>query len=93
MVPYPRFEFDPATVSRHLEEVRRIAAEEGRDPASIDPSCGSAPKAESRSGRRRHPPHTVQTDVAHDFVDFTSLDDRGYGQALGLARKTLELTR
>jgi probable F420-dependent oxidoreductase len=92
---YPGFEFDPATVSGPLEEVRRMAAGEGHDPAGIDailrinPIAGSSVEAVADVILRTRD----KTDVDHVFVDFTYLADRGVDQALELAHTTLQLTR
>ncbi|MPY51081.1 TIGR03619 family F420-dependent LLM class oxidoreductase [Streptomyces acidicola] len=88
--------FDPAVVvNRPLQQVRRMAEAEDRDPAGIDAILRINPTSEStvpqiadiilRTGD--------ETDVDHVFVDFVYLADQGVDQALELLRQTLELTR
>ncbi|MGV9854762.1 TIGR03619 family F420-dependent LLM class oxidoreductase [Streptomyces sp. NPDC003442] len=92
----PGSAFDPAAVvDRPLQQVRRMAEAEGRDPAGIDAILRINPTSEStlqeiadvilRTGD--------ETDVDHVFVDLVYLADQGVDQGLELLSQTLELTR
>jgi probable F420-dependent oxidoreductase len=95
-VTYPGFKFDPvSSLNAPLEQVRRLAADAGRDPASIDAILRINPTAESTVEevvdvilRTRD-----ETDVDHVFVDFVYPADQGVDQALEMLQRTLELAR
>ncbi|GAB3009059.1 TIGR03619 family F420-dependent LLM class oxidoreductase [Streptomyces pseudoechinosporeus] len=95
VVTYPGFEFDPAAmVNDPLQQVRKMAEAQGRDPASIGAILRINPKAESTVEevadvilRTRD-----ETDVDHVFVDFVDPAE-SVDHALELLQRTLELTR
>ncbi|MFJ9567541.1 TIGR03619 family F420-dependent LLM class oxidoreductase [Streptomyces fuscichromogenes] len=93
---YPGSAFDPAAmVARPLEQVRRSAENEGRDPAALSAILRINPAAESSVDavvdvilRTRD-----TTDVDHVFVDLVYLVDQGVEQALDMLQRTLEMAR
>jgi probable F420-dependent oxidoreductase len=95
-MPYPGIKFDPsAVISRPLEQVRRMAEEEGRDPASIGAVLRISPSAESTLEDVVDIIQRTQdeTDVDHVFVDFVYQADGGVDHALELVQRTLKLAR
>ncbi|MFJ8113664.1 hypothetical protein [Streptomyces sp. NPDC096132] len=97
VLPHPGMEFDPVTmVGGQLEQVRRLAESEGRDPADIGAALRVNPVAESSVDavvevilRTRD-----AIDVDDVFVDFTYMvDNGGVDQAMELLQQTLDLTR
>lgn len=95
VTPHPGFKFDPVgAVSGPLEQVRRMAEDQGRDPASIGAALRISPAAESTVEdvvdvilRTRD-----ETDIDHVFADFVYMADH-VDQALEMVQRTLELTR
>ncbi|MEV1045762.1 TIGR03619 family F420-dependent LLM class oxidoreductase [Streptomyces sp. NPDC049916] len=95
-VPVPGSVYDPAAVvGRPLEQVRRVAEAEGRDPAGIDAilRINAAPGSTVRELVDIILRTGDETDVDHVFVELVYLADEGVDQALELVRQIMELAR
>ncbi|MDT0571797.1 LLM class flavin-dependent oxidoreductase [Streptomyces sp. DSM 3412] len=86
--------FDPDAIDVPMAEVRRLAAEEGRDPAQLDMILRVHPLAEAgfedmvEASTRA----AAETDVTHCFVELMKVAD-DVDQALDLANRVLKATR
>ncbi|MFJ9622472.1 TIGR03619 family F420-dependent LLM class oxidoreductase [Streptomyces sp. NPDC101181] len=95
-VPVRGSVYDPAAVvGRPLEQVRRVAEAEGRDPAEIDAilRVNAAPESTVRELVDIILRTEDETDVDHVFVELVYLADKGVDQALELVRQIMELAR
>ncbi|MET8981848.1 TIGR03619 family F420-dependent LLM class oxidoreductase [Streptomyces sp. NPDC004539] len=88
--------YDPtAVVSAPLQQVRRLAEAEDRDPADvgailrINPAAGTAPEDIADAVLRTRD----ETDVEHAFVDLVYLVEQSVERSLELAGRILDLTR
>ncbi|MHC5907855.1 TIGR03619 family F420-dependent LLM class oxidoreductase [Streptomyces sp. S6] len=88
--------YDPtAVVSAPLQQIRRLAEAEDRDPADvgavlrINPAAGSTPQDVAGVVLRTRD----ETDVEDAFVDLLYLVDQSVEQCLELADRILDLTR
>ncbi|GAB2456042.1 TIGR03619 family F420-dependent LLM class oxidoreductase [Streptomyces incanus] len=95
-VPVRGSAFDAdAVINQPLQQVRRLAEAEGRDPAGIDAILRINPTSESTMPEIADIVLRTadQTDVDHVFVDLVYLADQGVDHWLELLQQTLELTR